>query len=207
MTTGVKPNFNIIEGYTVEVDYDKFKEDYLNPYILANDVRKKHGLSVKQYDYYRKKVLDETGLCKKPYCPSSSLLKDFLISRKRSGEYIQSVDGFYIVVKTIAYHTHYFGRYADYDTARMVRDKLIECDWDVEVGEELKQIHGVHRLKPNLDRAKEVYDSFEWRYFYDRDSTIADIREKLGISVRTYEYLLMMLRENHGRKVSRRMYD
>ena len=55
--------------------------------------------------------------------------------------------------------------------------------------------------------AKEVYDEYEARYFHDKDTLLEDIKEELGISKATYRYILMMLREKHGKKVNRWMYD
>ena len=203
-----RPNFNIIEGHTVELDYGEFKDDFLNPYFLAKDVRKKYGLSIKQYMVFRDKVLDETGLTRKPTKNQYRVLEDLPSDLKYfCTQHISECNGLYIIRKSINYSMKYYGRYEDYDTAVMVRDKLIECDWDEEVAKDLKTIYGKKRLFPALEKAKEVYDEFEYRYFYDRDTNIEDILKEMDLGRRTYSYLIMMLRANHNGRVRRNMYD
>lgn len=203
-----KPNFNIVEGYTVEVDYEEFKEDFLNPYFLAEDVRKKYGLSPKQYMVHRNKVLEETGLTRKPTKHEYRILEELPSNFKQfCTQHITERNGVYIIRKSINESMRYYGRYDDYDTAVMVRDKLIECDWDEEVAKDLKTIYGKKRLFPALDNAKEVYDEFEYRYFYDKDSKVEDILKEMDLTRRTYSYLIKLLRANHGKNVHRWMYD
>ena len=203
-----RPNFNIIEGHSVELDYGEFKDDFLNPYFLAKDVRKKYGLSIKQYTIYREQVLNETGLTRKPTKNQYRILEELPSDFKHfCTQHISECNGLYIIRKSINYSMKYYGRYEDYDTAVMVRDKLIECNWDDEVAKDLKTIYGKKRLFPALEKAKEVYDEFEYRYFYDRDTNIEDILREMDLTRRTYSYLMKMLRANHNGKVRRNMYD
>lgn len=203
-----RPNFNIIEGHTVEINYEEFKDDFLNPYFLAEDVRKKYGLSPKQYKVYRKKVLNETGLTRKPTKTEYKLLERLPINTKSlCSEYIREYNGNYIIKKIINHKTKYYGRYEDYDTAVMVRDKLVKCDWDEEIARELVSVYGMKRLRPALEKAKELYEEYEFRYFYDRDTTVGNIKKEMGITQTIYSYLLMLLRANHGKDMDRWMYD
>lgn len=208
MESEAKPVFNIIEGYVPDVDYEEFKEDFINPHILVSEIREKYNISQRVYNEYRDRVLKETGLWKKPNIAHQRFIKGVpLTSNYKSAEYIREIKGDYVVVKTIGYDTRYYGRYEDYETAKKVRDVLVENNWNQDIGMELKELYGKHRLKPSLDKAKEVFDEFEKRYFFDRDTLIVDIREEMDISMRTYQYLLMMLRNKHGNGVKRGMYD
>ena len=206
--TDNRPNFRIIEGYEPDVDYEEFKKDFLDPYILVDELRKKYGISPRKYNEYRARVLKETGLWRKPNVAQQRFLKGLPLTRDcQCAEYIQNVNGDFLIVKTICYDTHYYGRYTDYETALKVRDILIENNWDKELGEELKRIYGKKRLRPSLDKAKELYDEYEYRYFNEKDTLVEDIKEEMGISKATYHYMLMLLREKHGKNVNRRMYD
>ena len=205
MTIESKPNFRIIENYEPEVDYESFKEDFLNPFILKEELRKKHELSQKRYEKYRDMVLKETGLLKKPSATHKHNFKSVLSRKYGDAEFIREINGNYVVVKTTRYVTTYFGRYADLSTARMVRDKLIACDWDVGVGERLKTLYGIKR-KTALDTARDVFDEFEDRYFNDSQTTIQNIIDDMGITQRVYQFLLMLLRDKYGDDLSRGMF-
>lgn len=210
MTSDVKekPKFNIIEGYEPDIDYDEFKKDFLNPYILVKELLDKYRISKKVYREYRDKILKETGLWKKPNIAQQRSVKGTPFTREcKNAEYIQRINGDYVVVKTIGYTTTYYGRYDDYETARMVRDILVKNNWNNEIGMELKALYGKKHLKPSLEKAKEVYDEYETRYFFDREHTLEEIKHDLGIKGRTYDYLRMLLREKHGSDVRRAMYD
>ena len=89
----------------------------------------------------------------------------------------------------------------------MVRDKLVACNWNLDVSNELKALYGKKHLKPSLEKAKAVYDEYEKRYFFDREHTLAEIKKELNVTGRMYDCLLMMLRDKHGQYVNRRMYD
>ena len=198
-----KPNFRIIENYEPDVDYEEFKKDFLNPMILKDELIKKYDISNKVYCRYRDKVLDETGLLKKPSCTQPDRIKPSLA--QRNSEFIKKVGDFYVVAKRIRYTNYYFGRYSDYDTAKMVRDRLVESNWDLALGDELKKLYALKRHKPALEKAKRLFDEFEKRYFFDDEHTLKEIFEEMNIEGSVYHYLLMMLREKHGR-VKRSMY-
>lgn len=202
--TREKPNFRIIENYEVDVDYEEFKRDFLNPLILKNELLEKYSISNKRYCDLRDRILNETGLLKKPSCTRPDV--NAFPLNKMNYEHIQKVGDFYVVTKRIKYVNHYFGRYADYGTAKMVRDRLVESNWDLVLGAELKKLYAVKRSKPALERAKEVYDEFETRYFFDEDHTLKEICSEMKIKPSVYGYLLSLLREKHGRNMNRRMY-
>ena len=203
-----RPNFRIVEGHTSDVDYEEFKRDFLNPYFLVEDIKKKYGISSRKYNNYREKVLKETGLWRKPsVAQHKSLDGTILDGNCRYSEFIQNVNDDFLVVKTIDYNTHYYGRYSDYETAVKVRDILMENNWDEKLGKELKQIYGKKRLRPSLKKAQEIFEEYEYKYFNEKDRKLVDIREEMGITKTIYRYLLLLLHEKHGKKANRWMYD
>lgn len=201
-----RPNFRIVENYEPQVDYEEFKKDFLNPLMLKSDLRKKHDISDNQYNRYRERVLKETGLSRKPSTCHHTDMGKVMTCNHPNAEFIVKVGDCYVITKTIKGKVHYFGRYKDYATAKMVRDKLYKANWDKSLGEELKQIYGMVRKKSALDKAKKVYNEFEDRYFNDLDTTVSNILDDLGASGSAYRYLLMFLRENHGSNAHRGMY-
>ena len=79
--TDNRPNFRIIEGYEPDVDYEEFKKDFLNPYILVDELREKYGISPRKYNEYRARVLKETGLWRKPNVAQQRFLKGLPLTR------------------------------------------------------------------------------------------------------------------------------
>lgn len=57
-----KPNFRTIENYEPQVDYEEFKEDYLNSKLNYTEIRKKYDLSKKRYSRLAERVRLEEGL-------------------------------------------------------------------------------------------------------------------------------------------------
>ena len=195
-----RPTFRVVENPPDKVDYEAFKEDFLNPHMLAGDVKKKHGMTKSMWRDYRRRVLDETGLKEKPHKyhrlmnPST---KDYV-----TAEFIQKKPNGYIIVKKINGKAKYFGRYDDYATAKMVRDKLYANNWDEALGIVLKETYGIGRHNMGYAKAVKVYDEFEDKYF-NSDLRIVDILSEMGISNRVYRFLLKMIREKHGEDVHR----
>lgn len=193
-----RPNFTISYRTTPEVDYEEFKEDFLNCFMKIDEIKEKYGLTKSEFKEYRQRVLDETGLKRKPTYTYSS------IHFFGGAEYIQKKSNGYIVVKTFnnsrdGYSTKYFGRYPDYETAKMVRDKLIESNWDERLGTYLKEEYGLSRsdIRPAYDRAKKIYSEFKDLYF-NSSLQIKEIQVQLGISQRVYKYLIDMIRDEIG---------
>ena len=204
-----KPNFRIIENYHAEVDYDSFKEDFLNPYMCVDEIKNKYGMTNSDWKEYRSKVLEDTGLKRKPSYTYGKL--HYIHDKYGTGnyihngkaEYIQKKTNGYIIVKKWGKNAKYYGRYKDYDTAKYVRDKLVECDWDYTIGVQLMDKYSVHsKRKPSLETAKLVYNQFEDLYFHS-DLKVTEILEKLGIGGRVYSYLVRMIRDNHPHIVNR----
>ena len=185
--------FRIIENYEPEVDYEEFKKDFLNPHMRKAEIRDKYGLSNNKYSEYRSKVLAETGLLRKPFVYNGGK-----VNTSRDGsEYIRKNYGFYTVIKTTRYSRKNYGSYDDYETAVMVRDKLIKHNWDTALASDLKRKYGRKRRKPALVKAEKIYDEFK-KYYFDTSMPMPDVRKKLNITQRMYGYLLEMIQEEYG---------
>lgn len=192
-----KPNFKIVEGGYPTVDYETFKKDFMNPDILAGDLRKKYGISPKKYRELSHQVYEEEGISRKP-SRSHSILKhyDNLVSTENM--YIRKAPtGGFRIVKVWDYKAHYFGRYPDIETARMVRDALVESDWDLNVRDEMVLKYSVKPSNLAYHKAKSMFDKFEELYFHS-DLKISEILKKYHISSSIYGYLIQMIREKYG---------
>lgn len=193
--TSTKPTFRIVEYTPPVVDYEEFKNDFLDATMTIPMIREKHGLSKSEFKEYRLKVLGETGLKQKPYVryidPLNSNNYEFIYKNRR-GEYV--VSKFF---KNKG--TRYYGRYGDYKTARMVRDKLVKNSWDNSLGMYLKDKYSLNRKKkkPSYEKALEHYDEFE-DYYFNSPLPILEICEKMGIRQKEYQYLVAMIQDKHG---------
>ena len=170
--------FKVIENYKPDIDYEEFKKDFLNPCTRVPELREKYGLSKGEWKKYRKRVLDECGLNRKPYrLDYYGTLKKYLPDKcpiKHGDEYIQKKPNGYIVVKTTDGVAMYFGRYATIECARKIRNKLVASDWDRELGAYLKMKYGVERMKPMKIKALSMYPEFEKKYIYS-DKKVLEI--------------------------------
>lgn len=192
-----RPNFTISYRTPTEIDYEEFKDDFCNTFISVEDMKNKYDLTPSEFREYRRRVMDETGLKRKPrytYAPIHFFSDAKFIQKKSNG---------YIVVKKFVInheiHARYYGRYADYDTAKMVRDKLVESNWDDRLGDYLKNKYGLKQMtfRPAYDKAVLVYPEFKELYLHS-SLKVNDIKKKLNIGQRAYNYCLNMVREELG---------
>lgn len=199
-----KPNFTISYRTPCNVDYEEFKKDFCNKMVSVGDMKKKYDMTPSEFHEYRSRVMEETGLKRKPtytYKP---------IHFYREAEYIQKKDNGYIIAKTWTRNhksfTRYYGRYEDYDTAKLVRDRLVESDWDDYLADYLKNTYGMDRnhFRPAYDRAVEIYPEFKKLYF-SSSMKVTEILEQFNATQRVYLYLINMIREEMGDKDFRRV--
>lgn len=190
-STKERPVFHIVEGVKPDVDYESFKKDFLNPNQKVDDIREKYNLSPSDYKEYRDRVLSETNLVRKPafYGRDITIEDETYITRRYNG---------YDVFKHIKGKYKFFGKYKDLGTARLVRDKLIESNWDEEVAEELKKKYLPKRVKPSMIKAKECFSEFDDLYMNSNHS-IKEIMEIMGITNTVYIHLLEMVRKKYGK--------
>jgi hypothetical protein len=132
-------NFRIVNGDVDSINeiYPDFKKEFLKKENTIEDLRVKFDLSYKEYERLRSKVLSETGLKQKPQQKSTNarLINDTT--------YIYKIKGKYHVIKTINQKQTTYGRYDDFDSAKRVRDKLIENEWDRGTLREIEKECGV----------------------------------------------------------------
>lgn len=186
-------NFRIVENSNdnLEEIYSEFKQDFLNPTIKVADLKSKYDLSHAKYKHLREKVFDETGLNQKP-CRIGG--PHFPITEKR---FIKEYsNGKCIIYKTVNGVKKSFGTYDDLETAQYVRDRLVESDWDEELGRDLKKEYSSNRIKPALKNALEYYTEFEELYL--NGDSIPEITGKLGITLYQYNLLSQRVREKYN---------
>ena len=191
-----RPIFRIIENPApLNIDYDEFLEDFKNPYMTIDEIREKYGFTNSTWRDYRSRALKDLGLSRKP-CYTYGKLTYILYGMDTS--YIQKKSNGFIIVKKFGNKPKYFGRYEDYGIAKMVRDKLVECHWNHDVGIYLKEKYGINKKKlPSLETAKELYDEFKELYFHSEKGMV-EILEEYHITQRTYKYLIEMIRDETG---------
>lgn len=115
-----RPTFHIIEGKSKDVDYESFKEDYMNMYISRKEMLEKYDLSVNRYLKLGKRVYKDTGFKRRR---GVSVITPYTNIRL-------TTDGGYRIDKLIDGKRLYGGTYESIDKAREVRDYLIKHNWD-----------------------------------------------------------------------------
>ena len=80
----------------------------------------------------------------------------------------------------------------------MVRDKLIECNWDKEVGAELMKKYSINRTKTLRERAVKMFPKYEHYYVHRKDMSVAEIVKELHLSHKLYLLLTDMIHEKYG---------
>lgn len=171
-------NFTIVEGETF--DWDGFTRDYLDEdNYTPKDLREKYGLTKGQYYNKMRRVRKDTG---------------FIRSRcrvKKDMRYIRpKKTGRYYVIKDINKRSVYCGSYSDLETAQLVRDILIENNWDKKTIQACIDVYGNHCSRkiggsPLRDEALKRFDEFKELY-YNGENTIADIERKMGFTRHQY---------------------
>ena len=203
-----KLNFRIVEvsesDRNYEHLYDDFKKDYLNPKTTASGLRDKYGIPPYQYREWSKKIRDEEGIYRKPNCKFGS-------SRHITpNQHIYKLSMSYGIRKEIDGMMEYFGKYEDLETARLVRDKLVDAKWDFNLRDKLIREYGYIKptgVHPEILMTK--YDEFKHLYL-DVPTRYEDILERLELNSRSYTWLLNKLREEYGRDIKKcklRCYD
>lgn len=131
-----KVNFRIVENADANLDiiYPQFKEDFLNPRIHVPELKEKYDLSVAKYKYLRGRVLEETGLPEKPTLKGG---RHYVITDSRY--IIKHKSGKCTIYKTVDGYKKSFGTYPDFETAKIVRNKLVDCNWDMTEAAQLKK--------------------------------------------------------------------
>ncbi len=173
--------------------YDDFIRDYQNLDLSKSDLQKKYNLSDGQYYSKSKYAKQVTGFRRPKGCYSES--KTIYISKTSSGKYC--------VNKTVN-HCRVTGTFNDLKTAEMVRNIMIECDWDKETMKNLRSVYGgkINKMTGNQystplkNEALSKYKEFKKLYFKGEDNTY-DIMRKLGFTKYMYQICLGKLKETY----------
>ena len=129
-------NFHIVENSDDHLDeiYEEFKEDFLNPKFHVPELKKKYDLSPSKYKTLRSRVLTETGLKEKPTLKGGC---NYTITERRY--IIKHRHGKCTIYKTIDGYKKSFGTYPDFETAKHVRDILVDNNWDEKIARDLRK--------------------------------------------------------------------
>ena len=117
-------NFNITRRRDINNVYEVFKKEFLNPDNSISDLKENFDLSKREYDTLRLRVLNETGLKRKPSHRNNNIIVSDSTYIHRNG------NGKYSIVKSIKGELHYFGQYDSLREAQTVRDCLIKNNWE-----------------------------------------------------------------------------
>ena len=116
--------FRIIENYDDGVDYVEFKKDYYNPDLNRKQICEKWGISLKNFEKYRRHIVEETGDNSRR--KSNSHGKK---ARSWDDRYIyEYTDGFHLK-KTIDGLLWTFGIFSSVEEARKMREYYEEKEW------------------------------------------------------------------------------
>jgi len=121
-------NFRIIDGdkWESDIDFEQLKLDYLNPKITVPQLIKKHNITRGEYQRQRKRIVEETGVPRKPsthggrlktYNSEDNITYDSLAKKFRVSKYINGM-------------LRHFGRYDTLQEAERVRNVMVDHDWD-----------------------------------------------------------------------------
>ena len=194
-----RPTFRIIENPIDEIDMTAFEKDYLDPTLNAKDLRKKYSIGIFRYSSLAKEVREKHGLFKKPYqfkCAdgSSPTFNGKFLSNRR---YIRKWRNTYSIQKTINGEKHTCGVFHDLETAQEVRDYLLNCDWDIDEFNRLKDKYKYDRTAKCYNKAVEKYPI--WKEFYFNSLMPMDeINKMLNITTKMYLHLVGMIRDEYG---------
>lgn len=133
-------NFRVVESSSNEIEdiYEEFKKDFLNPKMSVIEIKKKYDLGRAQYKHLRLQVLDETGLQEKP-----SLRGGRNLTIRDSRYIVIHKNGTATIFKSINKIKKNFGRYPNFESACLVRDKLVEENWNEDLAEKLKKKYSI----------------------------------------------------------------
>lgn len=189
----VKPTFKVIEK-SDDFDYDAFIKDYMDLSFSKKELMKKYGLSNGKFYNRVKYVKSVTGFTRKIRSPDMKY-----ISKDKNRYRVQ-------------YKGRYCGAYSDLRTAQMVRDIMVEDNWNEDtIIKCIKTYSSTTRNKwCGSPATKEALNKFkEFRKLFESDKyTGVEIRDKLGFTEHQYRICREKMKEiNPVRKTLVRKYD
>lgn len=185
-------NFKVIENHNILDNYNEFKQDYLNPRINVQTIKKKYDLSTKKYNTLRKKVYNETGIKTKPFKTMKNKTTKLINNKTYIHPYKEDK---YFIQKKINGKRKSFGIYKDIDTAIKVRNILIKNNWDTRIAEKLKKQYSSNN-KRKYEEAEEKYEDF--KKLYNNKKSVKEIQETLQIT--RYQYIHLTKKLNKEKR-------
>ena len=193
-----RPNFKIIENYRDEsVDEYAFEKDYLNPNLTVPDLKKKYDLSQSQYNGLAEKVREKHNLLTKPHLRlwSDRLAPTFNGKFIYDMRYIRKWNHSYSIQKVIDGEKHNCGMFPDLETAQKVRDHLIDCGWDLDEFNRIKEEWKTRT--PSYNKAVEKYPIWK-KYYFNSLMSVDEINMMMNITSKIYYHLVRMIRAEYG---------
>ena len=138
MTATTKPTFRIVEGYSHEHKFDDFKLDYMNG-MVKSELMKKYEISNGVWkDWMERMPKKRSTQCTKHRKEKKQVrhygeYHHFRTNYKNHVSLVRRVDG----------HKYSYGTFPNKETAEMVCEKLLACNWDKYVAYDLLQEYGV----------------------------------------------------------------
>ena len=114
--------------------YDNFINDYNNPELTGEDIKRLNGLNSRQYSNLRRIAL-KNGDINTPRHMNTTGAKF----------YTKTKNGDYIVKKQFGHKTILVGRFADEETAQMIVRKCKTVNWDLKL---VSNIIDENKIKP-----------------------------------------------------------
>ena len=114
-----RPNFRIIEGVYDDIDYEAFKEDYMNQFISKSEICEKYDLTHNRYCKYGNRVFEDTGFKRSAG----------VTPRTRYTNIKQTGNNKWRIDKQISKRKLYCGTYPTFEKAHKVREFLREHNW------------------------------------------------------------------------------
>lgn len=116
-------NFNIIEGYDDGVDIEEFRKDYLNVDLTRLQICEKWGITLKNYNKYRKRLVEAYGYGKRKVTSTGrpSLSYEY--------RYIYKYTDGYHLMRTINGLLWTVGVFPSPAEAKFRRDELEQYGW------------------------------------------------------------------------------
>lgn len=145
MTSATKLNFRIIENFSHEDKYPDFVTDFRKG-LTKKELVEKYEISDSVWLDWRKRIEDEYNIPVNPpkFSKKSSRKKLYLDDWFFRKTYKGNIS---VCRRTDDRKYHSYGSYPDMDTAVMVKDILLEHDWDKYVAYDLLNKYGVPNSK------------------------------------------------------------
>ena len=165
---------------------EELKKDYLNPKMEVKDICKKHDISRNRYNKLRREIVAETGVTHKPTAIGG---RDIRYNKLKHIHKVE-LSGKYRLTAYKDGKIHFYGNYDTLETAKEVRDLMIEHDWDRNYYDKFIRT----KYHPNLDMSTPV--GFEDDFM--SGMPVKELRGKYNLTQYQYRLIAMAIKQKHG---------